>query len=100
MPGRTNKTDDVTIETWARLLRVSRNLLERVEAALKRDGFPPLSWYDVLLELHKLSDEVLKEEAAKSEKMKKIYESFTVFKAKTAPWTRVSEEAFLEARSK
>jgi TRAP-type mannitol/chloroaromatic compound transport system substrate-binding protein len=55
---------------------------------------------DVLKELHRLSDEVLKEEAAKSEKMKKIYESFTVFKAKTAPWTLVSEEAFLEARSK
>ena len=55
---------------------------------------------DVLVELHRLSEEVLKEEAAKSEKMKKIYDSFTAFKAKTASWTKVSEEGFLEARSK
>lgn len=53
MAGRTNNTDDLKIKTWARLLRVSRNLLERVEAALKRDGFPPLAWYDVLLELRR-----------------------------------------------
>jgi DNA-binding MarR family transcriptional regulator len=53
MTDRANETDQVKIETWARLLRVSRNLLERVEAALKRDGFPPLAWYDVLLELRR-----------------------------------------------
>jgi DNA-binding MarR family transcriptional regulator len=53
MPRRTNDTDDAKIKTWARLLRVSRKLLEHVEAALKRDGFPPLAWYDVLLELRR-----------------------------------------------
>lgn len=36
---------------WARLLKVQRVLLERVERSLKRAGLPPLAWYDVLLEL-------------------------------------------------
>lgn len=53
MSDRSSETEQAKIETWARLLRVSRNLLERVETALKRDGFPPLAWYDVLLELRR-----------------------------------------------
>jgi DNA-binding MarR family transcriptional regulator len=38
---------------WARLIRVSQVLVEGVEADLKAAGFPPLSWYDVLLELRR-----------------------------------------------
>lgn len=41
------------ITAWARLIRVSQRLLERVEARLKAAGLPPLCWYDVLLELHR-----------------------------------------------
>ncbi|CTQ52686.1 Multiple antibiotic resistance protein MarR [Roseibium album] len=41
------------IEAWARLHRASNTILERVEVKLKAAGFPPLSWYDVLLELRK-----------------------------------------------
>lgn len=36
---------------WARLVRVQQALLAGVEADLKAAGFPPLAWYDALLEL-------------------------------------------------
>ncbi|TIX64756.1 MAG: winged helix-turn-helix transcriptional regulator [Mesorhizobium sp.] len=39
------------IKAWARLIRVSRQLVEKVEDALKENGLPPLAWYDVLHEL-------------------------------------------------
>ncbi|RUW21355.1 MULTISPECIES: MarR family winged helix-turn-helix transcriptional regulator [unclassified Mesorhizobium] len=39
------------IKAWARLMRVSRQLMEKVEDALKENGLPPLAWYDVLHEL-------------------------------------------------
>lgn len=39
------------ITAWARLMRVSRQLLESAEDALKAGGLPPLAWYDVLHEL-------------------------------------------------
>jgi len=32
-------------------MRVSRQLVDRTEEALKADGLPPLAWYDVLHEL-------------------------------------------------
>ena len=39
------------ITAWARLMRVSRQLVESAEDALKEGGLPPLAWYDVLHEL-------------------------------------------------
>lgn len=42
------------ITAWARLLRAQTLLLTQVEAALKAAGLPPLAWYDVLLELHRV----------------------------------------------
>ena len=39
------------ITAWARLMRVSRQLVEQAEDALKDGGLPPLAWYDVLHEL-------------------------------------------------
>ena len=39
------------VKTWGRLMRVSRQLVERTEDALKAGGLPPLAWYDVLHEL-------------------------------------------------
>ncbi|WP_027051220.1 MarR family winged helix-turn-helix transcriptional regulator [Mesorhizobium erdmanii] len=39
------------IKAWARLMRVSRQLVESTEDALKKGGLPPLAWYDVLHEL-------------------------------------------------
>ncbi|MBZ9765800.1 MarR family winged helix-turn-helix transcriptional regulator [Mesorhizobium sp. CA6] len=39
------------VTAWARLMRVSRQLVEKTEDALKAGGLPPLGWYDVLHEL-------------------------------------------------
>ncbi|PZV35307.1 MarR family winged helix-turn-helix transcriptional regulator [Mesorhizobium kowhaii] len=39
------------IKAWARLMRVSRQLMESAEDALKESSLPPLAWYDVLHEL-------------------------------------------------
>lgn len=36
---------------WVLLIRAQQVLLGQVEIALKEAGLPPLSWYDVLLEL-------------------------------------------------
>jgi DNA-binding MarR family transcriptional regulator len=36
---------------WIRLMRVQSRVLDAVEHDLKRAGFPPLAWYDALLEL-------------------------------------------------
>jgi DNA-binding MarR family transcriptional regulator len=40
-----------TVSAWARLVRVQQALLGSMEAELKAAGFPPLAWYDALLEL-------------------------------------------------
>jgi len=40
-----------TTSAWARLVRVQQGLLAAVEQDLKKAGFPPLAWYDALLEL-------------------------------------------------
>jgi hypothetical protein len=42
---------DAVIRTWVRLVRAQQVVLSAVEAELKAGGFPPLAWYDVLLEL-------------------------------------------------
>jgi DNA-binding MarR family transcriptional regulator len=42
---------DAVIRAWARLVRAQQTVLAAVEAELKAAGFPPLAWYDVLLEL-------------------------------------------------
>lgn len=47
----TKTTDATAITAWARLIRAQKTALEGVEADLKKNGFPPLVWYDVLLEL-------------------------------------------------
>ena len=36
---------------WIRLMRVQSRVLDAVEQDLKKAGFPPLAWYDALLEL-------------------------------------------------
>jgi DNA-binding MarR family transcriptional regulator len=49
MPER--PPSDAVIRAWARLMRAQQAVLAAVEADLKAVGFPPLAWYDVLLEL-------------------------------------------------
>ena len=38
-------------EAWIRLMRIQSRVLDAVEQDLKKAGFPPLAWYDALLEL-------------------------------------------------
>lgn len=55
-----SKTPSETeIAAWARLIRASTYVLAAVEADLKKQGFPPLGWYDVLLELKRERDGAL-----------------------------------------
>lgn len=45
------KVKETGVRAWARLVRAQQSALGGVEADLKAAGFPPLVWYDVLLEL-------------------------------------------------
>jgi len=45
------KPPDTVMRAWARLLRAHDTVFSAVEAELKKAGFPPVAWYDVLLEL-------------------------------------------------
>lgn len=47
----TKEPSDAAVTAWTRLLRAQQTAMALVELALKRAGFPPLAWYDVLLEL-------------------------------------------------
>jgi DNA-binding MarR family transcriptional regulator len=44
-------TFEVIATAWARLIRANTRALGAIEGDIKRAGFPPLAWYDVLLEL-------------------------------------------------
>src|SRR6266699_2376495 len=45
-----------TVAAWARLVRVQQHVLAAVEADLKAEGFPPLAWYDALIELSRAAN--------------------------------------------
>ena len=52
--GMTGKMpSDATTDAWIALVRAHQKTLSAIEADLKAAGFPPLSWYDVLLELRR-----------------------------------------------
>src|SRR5262245_16351366 len=40
-----------TTAAWTSLVRAQHALMDAIEGELKDAGFPPLAWYDVLLEL-------------------------------------------------
>ena len=46
---------------WVLLIRAQQVLLSQVETALKKAALPPLSWYDVLLELSRDPDSGLRQ---------------------------------------
>jgi DNA-binding MarR family transcriptional regulator len=52
-------SEDIVL-AWARLMRASQALLAKIESDLKADGFPPLAWYDVLLELSRAPEKRLR----------------------------------------
>ncbi|MEM7746189.1 MAG: MarR family winged helix-turn-helix transcriptional regulator [Pseudomonadota bacterium] len=47
-----------TIESWTRLMRVSRAVMSAVEEDLKAAGLPSPLWYDTLLELSREAEGV------------------------------------------
>jgi len=59
MTGKAETSPD-PIDAWARLQRASGAVLARVENRLKAEGFPPLAWYDVLLELRRAEGRALR----------------------------------------
>ena len=46
-----HEPSDETVTAWTRLVRAEQAVLAKIEAELKAADLPPLSWYDVLLEL-------------------------------------------------
>lgn len=48
-----DKPSDNHILAWTRLVKASQRVLGAIEADLKAAGFPPLGWYDILLELRR-----------------------------------------------
>ena len=55
-----NRPSPDVMNSWARLQRASAAVLARVESRLKAEGFPPLGWYDVLLELQRAGEDGLR----------------------------------------
>lgn len=51
---------EAVVDAWVRLVRAQQKVLGAVEADLKRAGFPPLGWYDVLLELRRAKGDGLR----------------------------------------
>ncbi|WP_191236410.1 TRAP transporter substrate-binding protein [Cobetia marina] len=55
---------------------------------------------DVYAALFKASNEVLDEFIAKDEDARRVYESYRAFQQQVAPWTRIGEQGFLDARAR
>jgi len=55
-PFKATRPSKTTIDIWIGLNRAHRAILSSVEKSLKDASMPPLSWYDVLLELDKAGD--------------------------------------------
>ncbi|MEP2947374.1 MAG: MarR family winged helix-turn-helix transcriptional regulator [Lentilitoribacter sp.] len=52
---------DVTVQTWIRLIRAYNQSVLEIEKALSDSDFPPLSWYDMLLELERAGNKGLRQ---------------------------------------
>ena len=53
---------------------------------------------DVVNAARKVSADVLAELAARSDTARKVHDSYLAFRERTAPWSRISIKAVLEAR--
>jgi DNA-binding MarR family transcriptional regulator len=56
-----------TVEAWARVMHAGQALQEMVEQDLKRAGFPPLAWYDVLYELDRAPNGLMPQSQVQSQ---------------------------------
>jgi DNA-binding MarR family transcriptional regulator len=53
MSEKRTRLTEPHVSAWARVVRVSERVLQAVEEELKTAALPPLSWYDLLLELRR-----------------------------------------------
>ncbi len=65
--------DDTTMAAWTALIRTSERALDRIAAALKAAGLPPLDWYDMLWEIEKAGPEGLRPKSLKSRLLMRQY---------------------------
>ena len=54
---------------------------------------------DVMIALHKYTNEVLDEESAKDADFKRVYEAYQAFMADNDAWNKLSEAAYQRARN-
>jgi DNA-binding MarR family transcriptional regulator len=52
---------DTTVQTWIRLARAYNAAMSDIEQTLIDNDLPPLSWYDILLELQRVGDTGLRQ---------------------------------------
>jgi len=72
---------------------------EGLAALIERHGVQLRSFpSDVVAAARKVSAEVLADLASRSEVARKVHDSYAAFRERTAPWSRVSIKAVLEAR--
>tara|TARA_B100001989_G_scaffold164087_1_gene117936 strand:- start:643 stop:1080 length:438 start_codon:yes stop_codon:yes gene_type:complete len=55
-----NKKEQKIFRAWIALIRTNQAALDNVEDCLKKEGLPPLGWYDVLLEINRETDKCLR----------------------------------------
>jgi TRAP-type mannitol/chloroaromatic compound transport system substrate-binding protein len=84
---------DMLAEYTARNNAALHTLVNKHKVVLKE--FPD----DVLVKLRNLSDEVVKELAAKDKDSKKVYESFITFRDQAKAWHDISEVSYMRARN-
>lgn len=51
-----NFPDKTVVRSWARLMKFQQMALAVTETTLRSAGFPPLAWYDALLELERVGE--------------------------------------------
>ena len=84
---------DLLSEYMARNNEALQTLVHKHKVELRK--FPD----EVLKELHKISDQVVAEVAAKDPMSKKVYDSFKGFRDQVVAWDDISERAYLNARA-
>jgi DNA-binding MarR family transcriptional regulator len=68
-----NRPSEVAVRAWARLMKVQQKAQGEIEDALAQARLPPLSWYDVLLELERAGAEGLRPFALEREMLLEQY---------------------------
>lgn len=84
---------DMLADFTAKNNQALKTLVEEHQVQLRK--FPD----DVLRRLRELSFQVVADEAAKDPMTQKVYDSFTQFNEQVLEWHRVSEQAYLNART-